>query len=87
MRRAERMIRQKIDELKTMEGIAPRKKYIQQAIEFTYINGSISKRKKEKLTQILEHKYTEIYNKYLEDAVRLSDEAFHRDLRRYGGAK
>ncbi|MDF2943585.1 MAG: hypothetical protein K0S01_2443 [Herbinix sp.] len=82
MKRAERMIRYKIDEL-SIDRIAPKKQYIEQAIEFMYLQGAISKRKQVKLSLELDNKYTQVLNKYYDEQKIKSDIAFEQYLKSF----
>lgn len=83
MKRAERMIRQKIDEL-TIYRLPHNREYVQNAIEFTYWNRKISKRKMKKLNDLLLNKCNEVMNNYNEACSKKSDEDYKRFLQMNG---
>lgn len=82
MKRAERMIRIKIEQM-TCDRIAPQKNYIENAIEFMYLQGTFSKRKYEKMKKVLSDKYTEIMNKHDKQVSDAMDRDFELMMERY----
>jgi hypothetical protein len=82
MKRAEKIIRQQIDDL-SMYRIGPRKQELQQAIKFMFWQGSFKKKTYELLNNLLEDKYTEIMNNYETHLVKQSDEDYERLLKHY----
>ena len=81
MNRAEKMIRQMIEEL-SIEHIAPQRLEIQRTIKWMYWNNSLSKRKSDKLNSLLEYKYTNIldeaFKKVSDDMERSYQEIMNR---------
>ena len=69
MKRAEKTIRIQINEL-TIDRLVFKKNEIKRTIEWMYMAGTFSKRKTDKLINILMHKYEEIQE---EDLRRLND--------------
>jgi hypothetical protein len=79
MKRAEKMIRLQIDEL-SMDRIGVRKNEIEQAIKFMYWQGTISKKKQDKLSLELYNKYTYVLDKYYDELKIKSDIALENYL-------
>jgi len=77
------MIRWQIDNL-TLCQIGIHKKKIEDAIEFMYWQGSLSRRKYEKMNELLSNKYAEIMNKHDEEISRKMDTEYFAMLKHYG---
>lgn len=83
MKRAEKIIRQQINDL-TDYRIPFKKIEIEQAIKFFYWQGTFRRKKYIQMMNLLNIKYTEIMDEYTSKVIQAYDRDYKALLKRYG---
>jgi len=72
-----------IEQFEYGNGMIHQKRKIEDALEYMYIQGALSKKKHQKLSELWQNKYTELANIYSKELEKKFEEEYQRKLKAF----